>query len=395
MGRAVLLAAVAFVGGLGAAQLGRAESEDPYPSLGIFARVLGYIERSYVEAVPVERLVQAAIRGMVEELDGPSAYLDPDAFAALQAEARPEFGGVGIVLAEREQRAVLVEVHEETPAGRAGLQPGDVLIAVDETPVAGEPLTHIAERIVGAPGTTVTLGLESAADGSVFAVRLVRVRIYRSTVSTQRFGAFGYLRLVRFDERSARDLLRGLAVVSEGDALRGLVLDLRGNPGGVLKQAVAVSDMWLAKGAIVTTAGRNRRRETAHARKEGTQPGYPMAVLVDEGTASAAEIVAGALQDQSRARVFGQQTFGKGSVQTVIEMEDGSALRLTVARYLTPSGRSIDGRGIAPDQKVAAPGDRFRLGAPSRDPALGAALRWLSERTGRPFSPELVGTPGR
>lgn len=370
----------AFLGGAWGAGAGRAAPEDPYADLAVFARVLGYVERNYVEAIPLERLVQAAIRGVMSELDGPSAYLDREAFSALEAEARPEFGGVGIVLTARKGQTVVVEVHPDTPAARAGVHPGDQLLAVNGKPVKATELSGTAERIKGVPGTSVELDLQR--DAEVRTVALVRARIYRSTVSGRRLGGLGYLRLLRFDARSARDVLRGLDEVREGTSLQGLVLDLRGNPGGLLNQAVAVSDLWLTGGPVVTTAGRDRGSETSRAVRAGTEPRYPLAVLVDEGTASAAEIVAGALQDRGRARIFGRRTFGKGSVQTLIELEDRSALKLTVARYLTPSGRSIDGSGIAPDVVVAAPATR--LGAPGSDATLDAALAWLRTPRKRP-----------
>ncbi|MEL6184692.1 MAG: S41 family peptidase, partial [Myxococcota bacterium] len=376
------LVLAAFTGGVVSARVGAAApGSDPYRGLAVFARVLGYVERNYVDPIPLRRLLSAAIRGVVSELDGPSAYLDPPAFEALKAEARPEFGGVGVDLALREREIVVVAVHADTPAARAGVRLGEILRAVDGAAVARLGLPRVADRIKGVPGTTVELDLERA--GQVRTLALVRSRIYRSTASGRRLGPLGYLRLVRFDERSARDVVRGLDGMEAEGRLEGLILDLRGNPGGLLNQAVAVSDLWLREGPIVTTRGRDRGSETLRAVRSGTEPRYPLAVLVDEGTASAAEIVAGALQDQRRARVFGRRTFGKGSVQTLIELEDRSALKLTVARYLTPSGRSIDGSGIEPD--VIVPTAASRLGSPGSDPALDTALTWL-----RTFQP-----PGR
>lgn len=373
----------AFLGGALCARAGRAEQADPYRPLAVFARVLGYVEKSYVEAIPFERLVRAAIHGVVAELDGPSTYLDAQAFSALKAEARPDFGGIGLELTRRGDRVVVAEVHPDTPAARGGVHAGDVVVRVDEDVVRSEPLTAVAERIMGVPGTSVVLGLDRGDGTGPFAVRLVRARIFRSSVTSARHGPFGYLRLARFDERAGRDILRGLEIVREGEPLAGLVLDLRGNPGGLLDQAVAISDLWLAQGPIVSTEGRDRGSEVQMAKQPGTEPRYPLAVLVDEGTASAAEIVSGALKDRGRGRLFGQRTFGKGSVQTLIELEDGSALKLTVARYLTPSGRSIDGAGIEPDEPVSKPQTGFRFGDRAKDPTLRAALTWLAGKTGR------------
>lgn len=370
------------------ARSGHAQHDsEPYGPLAVFARVLGYIERSYVRAIPVERLVYAAIQGMVDELDEPSVFLSPKEFSALRKEARPVVGGIGVVMTKRAERVVIVEVHRETSAARAGIEPGDTLLAVDGWPVGGASSTQITERITGVPGTSVKLRILPRAGGSARELRLVRMRIFRSTVVARRFGPFGYLRMLRFDERATRDLLRGLEFVAEGEAMAGLVLDLRGNPGGLLDQAVATADVWLEDGVIVSTSGRNRKDDTATARPGQTKIDYPLAVLVDDGTASAAEIVAGALQDHGRGRVFGRRTFGKGSVQTLIELEDGSALKLTVARYFTPLGRSIDGQGIEPDVAVEESSENFRLGAPDRDQSLATALGWLSNRSGRPFRP--------
>lgn len=398
-----LMAGLGAVGSARASGAGRSR-EDPYNSLAIYARVLGYVERSYVEPIPVESLVRASIQGLMSRLDGPSAYLEPEAFQALKEEARAEFGGVGVRLAEVDGRIVIVEVEPDTPAMRADLQPGTVLIDVDGWAVTGRSLTQIAERIIGPPGTSVELRLllteEADCAGKApceRVARLVRAPILRSTVIGRRFGPFGYLRLIRFGERTAYDLRRALDRVSEARALAGVVLDLRGNPGGLLEQAVAVADNWLDSGPVVATAGRDRPEETARAHAEGTEPSYPLAVLVDERTASAAEIVAGALKDRGRARLFGARTFGKGSVQTVIELEDGSALKLTVARYFTPSGRPIDGTGIDPHEVIGVPPSAFRAGTPELDPPLEAALRWMAARTGRRTEPEAArsGGPGR
>lgn len=355
-------------------------AEEPYAPLGVLARVIGYVDRSYVEAIPMERLVRAAIRGIVTELDGPSAYLEPAALEALRAEAGTDYVGVGVALSMRGQEAVVVEVYAGTPAARSRIEVGDVLRAVDGASVDGMALSRIVSRVKGVPGAMVELLLER--DGTRWLEQLPRARVYRPSSVGRRMGRLGYVRLSRFDERTARDLLRSLASVEADGPVEGLVLDLRGNPGGLLDQAVLVADVWLRSGAIVHTAGRDREDETAEARDLGDEPSYPMAVLVDGGTASAAEIVAGALQDHGRARLFGSQTYGKGSVQTLIELEDGSALKLTVARYLTPSGRFIDATGIAPDEPVAA-GPRLRLGTLGEDAALDASVRWLERETGR------------
>ena len=359
-----------------------AESDDAYAALSIFARVLGYIEENYIEAVPVERLVRAAIRGLVSELDGPSAYLDREAYEALQAESRPDFGGIGVVLRAGREDVRVVNVHPRSPAARAGLRPGDRLVSVDGRAVAGQPSSRVFEWLTGAPGTRVTLVAVPREGGRPHSRTLIRATVFRPSVTSRRIGEVAYLRLLSFDERTSADLLTALDAVGGDAPTASLVLDLRGNPGGLLEQAVLVADVWLRAGVVVQTEGRTGGRDRAEARPDGTEDDYPMAVLIDRDTASAAEIVAGALQDHGRARVFGEDSFGKGSVQTVIELSDGSALKLTVARYLTPTGRSIQGRGISPDEVVHEDETRFRLGSPGRDQTLAAALRWLRGRLG-------------
>ncbi len=350
---------------------------DPYAALAVFARVLGHVEQSYVDEISPDRLVRAAIRGLVEQLDGPNAYLDPEAFAALRAEARSGFGGIGVVLEAVGPGPVVRELVPGGPASVAGLAPGDRIEAVDGWSTRERPLSDLQGKLTGPPGSSVALRWRSPGEDEPRSARLVRAWIRPRAVTGRRFRSNGYLRIPRFDERTAKDVLAVLADLRGPEPIGGLVLDLRVNPGGLLESATRVADLWLDRGSIVVTEGRNRPVEAVEARAEGTEPNYPVAVLVDEETASAAEILAGALKDRGRARLFGRRTFGKGTVQTLIELEDGSALKLTVARYFTPGGHSIDGRGIPPDEEVEGPVQR--LGDPALDPPLARALAWLDE----------------
>lgn len=393
------LLAAAFAGGAVSSGSARsaADGDEVYRSLGVFARVLSYVESHHVTQVDSKALIYGAIRGMLATLDAHSTFMDPEQFAAAKSEAQGEFGGIGVELVRRDAEIVVVELYEGSPAQRAGLLPGDAIVRVGGEEVRGQSLAEVSRRIKGAPGTPVRLGLLRGK--KLEELTVVRERIRVVSVDGRRLeGQLAYLRIRAFSERTAQDLARAVAQLEEGGPIRGLVLDLRDNPGGLLEEAVRVADTWLAGGVIVSTEGRNRPAEVEVAHPKGTQPDYPLVVLVNGGTASAAEIVAGALQDHRRAVLLGTQTFGKGSVQTVIELEDRSALKLTVARYFTPSHRSIQGTGITPDMVVpplpsgepvapaeatvepAALGDPSvaSLGAPVSDHQLEAALRVLA-----------------
>lgn len=373
------LASCAFAGGAIFSSSVRAENDDgdgTYRKLAIFARVLNYVENNYVTAVSSEQLIYGAIRGMLATLDAHSTFMDPEQFAAVKSEAQGEFGGVGIEVVQRDDKMVIVSRYDDTPAHRAGLVVGDAIVGVDHAPVKGLGLSEVVRRIKGAPGTEVMLTLERLRGGAVEDVRLVRDRISVVSVDARRIEEFGYIKIRSFTERTATDVTRALEQLKKEGALEGMVIDVRDNPGGLLDQAVRVADLWLQSGVIVSTEGRFRQPDVESAHPKGTEADYPLVLLVNGGTASASEIVAGAMQDHARGTVMGTQSFGKGSVQTVIELEDQSALKLTIARYFTPKHRSIQGTGITPDIVVPA--------ATTGDNQLQAALEHL--RT-RPKSP--------
>jgi len=360
MKRFLLLCACATLGGFFAVQLAQAARDPagPYRKLDVFSHVLSLIENNYVEPVDETRLLYGAVDGMVRTLDPHSSFMDPRSYAALKEETEGEYGGVGLELATRGEDVVVVAPIDDTPASRAGFQPGDRLIEIDGRALHGWRETEAVRALTGSPGTKVTVKAHRAGWAEPRSFTLVRDVIRIVSVEEKLFDRkLAYVKVKSFQDRTDAYLRKALDSMREqaGGQLSGIVLDLRHNPGGLLDQAVKVADRFMDGGVIVTTKGRGGKHvEVEKAHPKGTEPRYPVVVLVDGGTASASEIVAGALQDSGRAVVIGTRTFGKGSVQTVIELEDGSGLKLTVARYYTPSGRSIQERGIEPDLWVKA-----------------------------------------
>jgi len=360
MKRFLLLCACATLGGFLAVRVAQAAKDPagPYRKLDVFSHVLSLIENNYVEPVDETRLLYGAVDGMVRTLDPHSTFMDPRSYAALKQETEGEYGGVGLELAIRGDEVVVVAPIDDTPASRAGFQPGDRLIEIDGKAVLGWRESEAVRALMGPPGTKVTVKALRMVWAEPRTFTLMRDVIRIVSVEEKLFDRkLAYVKIKSFQDRTdvyLRKALDSLRADAGGD-LTGVVLDLRHNPGGLLDQAVKVADRFLDGGVIVTTKGRGAKHvEVEKAHPKGTEPRYPMVVLVDGGTTSASEIVAGALQDQGRAVVIGTRTFGKGSVQTVIELEDGSGLKLTVARYYTPSGRSIQERGIMPDVWVKA-----------------------------------------
>ncbi|HET9554651.1 MAG TPA: S41 family peptidase [Anaeromyxobacteraceae bacterium] len=392
-----LLVGVAFFAGLSFDHVARAARRpDTYRPLDVFADVLSHVENSYVEEVDEKELVYGAIDGLVGRLDPHSVFLRPDVFKALRDETTGEFDGLGLELTVKDDKVTVVSPMADSPGERAGVQPGDRLVSVDGVPTRDLSLAEVIRRLKGAAGTKVVLELMRDGFAAPQKLTLVRDRIRMQSVEWRVLDAprrYAYVRVKAFQERTDRALKKALddARAALKGELRGLVLDLRNDPGGLLDQAVRVSDLFLASGVIVTTEGRAKRNvEVEKAHEKDTEPGYPLIVLVNKGTASASEIVAGALQDHQRAVIMGTQTFGKGSVQTIIELEDGAGLKLTVARYYTPRHRSIQELGITPDVVVAdAP-----LAAREDGPTERDLKRHLKNDTGeKPPAPPVQG-PG-
>jgi carboxyl-terminal processing protease len=330
-----------------------AEPTLPLEDLNTFAEVFGRIKSDYVESVEDRALLKGAIRGMLSWLDPHSAYLDGEEYRELQVGTSGEFGGLGIEVGLEDGFIKVISPIDDTPAQRAGLQAGDLVVRIDNRPVKGISLEDAVNLMRGKAGTAIELTILRAGTDQPFKVELIRDVIHVQSVKSRILApGFGYVRISNFQSRTTEDLLNALSSLrseNQGD-LKGLVLDLRNNPGGVLNSAVAVSDAFLAEGLIVYTKG--RVTDSALEFKAGPDDvlaGAPLVVLVNGGSASASEIVAGALQDHKRAIIMGAQTFGKGSVQTIIPIDEASALKLTTALYYTPSGRSIQAEGISPD----------------------------------------------
>lgn len=324
-----------------------------YEKTAVIAKALSYIKNNYVEDVSESQLVYGAVRGMVATLDPHSVFMDPDELRSLRADSSGEFGGLGLELTQLSGELAVLAALDDTPAARAGIRRGDIIRAIDGHPTAGLSLDQASSRLKGAAGSEVRLSLWRPAFTAPRDLVLVRDRIrVESIVSQLLDGSVGHVRIRSFQEHTERELAQALVDLrrAAGANWKGLVLDLRDNPGGLLEQGVRVADRFIARGIIVTTRGRNgRHTEVDRATTRGTEPDYPLVVLVNAGTASAAEIVAGALQDHDRGVVLGTPTYGKASVQTIIDFDDGSGLKLTIARYYTPNGRSIQESGITPD----------------------------------------------
>jgi carboxyl-terminal processing protease len=355
-----LLVGLAFVAGLSVNHAAAAARKgETYRPLDVFADVLAHVENSYVEEVDERELVYGAVDGLVGRLDPHSVFLRPETFRSLRDETTGEFDGLGLELTIRDDQLTVISPMADSPGERAGIQPGDRIVSLDGVPGRDLTLAEASRRMKGAVGTKVVLEIMRDGFSAPQKLTLVRDRIRLQSVDWRVLDAqrrYAYVRVKAFQERTDRALRKALddARLALKGELRGLVLDLRNDPGGLLDQAVRVADLWLTQGVIVTTEGRAKRNvEVEKAREKDTEPAYPLIVLVNKGTASASEIVAGALQDHQRAVIMGTQTFGKGSVQTIIELEDGAGLKLTVARYYTPRHRSIQERGITPDVLVA------------------------------------------
>jgi carboxyl-terminal processing protease len=323
-----------------------------YESLETFTNILSIVKKNYVEDVNTKSLVSGAINGMLSSLDPHSAYLTPDLYKELQMDTQGRFGGLGIEITIKGGILTVVSPIEDTPAAKAGVKPGDQIFKIEDEFTKDMTLVEAVKKMRGPKGTKITISVRREGVAELINFTLMRDTIRVQSVRSRNLEeGYGYVRLAQFQERSDRDLQRSLEkLVAEKGGLKGLVLDLRNNPGGLLTQAVRVADLFLDSGMIVYTEGRiESQRQKYFAQKDGSWMDFPVVVLVNGGSASASEIVAGALQDHKRAIVLGTKTFGKGSVQTILPLDDSSALRLTTARYFTPKGRSIQAMGIVPD----------------------------------------------
>ena len=354
----------------------QSNNDETYLQLTLFGDVFQRVRSDYVEQVSDQELIEAAINGMLTSLDPHSAYLPDDNFKKMQVQTKGKFGGLGIEVTMENGFVKVVSPIDDTPADKAGLQPEDLIISVDGVSIVGLTLNEAVEKLRGPIGSNVKIAVQRAQD-EPFEVDIIRDEIKIRSVRSRLYDSVGYVRITTFSEQTSPGLQKALddlqAESSEG--LTGLVIDLRNNPGGLLSEAIRVSDAFLEEGEIVSTRGRGESDiQHAYARPGDISGGLPIVVLINSGSASASEIVAGALKDHRRAIVMGTRSFGKGSVQTITPMPGHGAMRLTTARYFTPSGVSIQAKGISPDIEVALARIEKLEGGPVREEDLRGAL---------------------
>lgn len=328
-----------------------AAETDGYQDLKVFSEVLSALKKSYVEKVDTKKLIYGAVKGMLNTLDAHTAFMPPDVYKEMQVDTRGEFGGLGLQIAIKDKKLVVIAPIADTPAAKIGIKSGDVILKVDEFVMTEQTtLMDAVRKMRGRKGTAVTLTVKRASKETDLIFTLIRdvIRI-KSVRSRILEPGIGYIHLAQFQEHTARDLSSAISKLLRED-IHSLVLDLRNNPGGLLNAANAVSEQFLENGQLIVSVKSREGKEDEYIAGRSSRLGrMPLIVLVNEGSASASEIVAGALQDWKRAVIVGTQTFGKGSVQTILPLSDGSAIRLTTAKYYTPSGRSIQNTGITPD----------------------------------------------
>ncbi|PSC05891.1 peptidase S41 [Alsobacter soli] len=333
-----------------------AAASDTYRQLNLFGDVFEKIRSDYVEKPDESKLIESAINGMLSGLDPHSSYLDAKSFRDMQVQTRGEFGGLGIEVTMEDGLIKVVSPIDDTPASRAGVQAGDVITAIDDDPVQGLSLNQAVDKMRGAVNSQVRLKITRKGSSDPLELKLTRDVIRIKSVRSRSETDLGYIRITQFNEQTFDGLKNSIEQINKdlgADKVKGYVIDLRNNPGGLLDQAIAVSDAFLERGEIVSTRGRNAdETQRYNARPGDLTKGKPVIVLINGGSASASEIVAGALQDHKRATIIGTRSFGKGSVQTIIPLGSNGAIRLTTARYYTPSGRSIQAKGIDPDVQV-------------------------------------------
>lgn len=330
-------------------------ASERYTELQLFSKVLNLVQQYYVEEVDTKKLIYGGIKGMLKELDPHTNFLSPDIYKEFESETSGEFGGLGIEITLTKGVLTVISPIEDTPAWKAGIKPGDKVVSINGESTKGLSLAEAAKMMKGKKDSKVVLGIfrdgfEAPKD---FVIKRGIVKI-KSVKYTDLDEGYAYIKITSFIENTHSDLVRTLAEhEKKHKGTKGLVIDLRKNPGGLLNQATLISDLFLSEGTIVSTIGRNEKeKEVVYAKKKGTLEGFPVVILIDEYSASASEILAGALQDNKRALIMGKRSFGKGSVQSVVKLGDGSGLKLTVARYYTPNGVSIQAEGINPDVEL-------------------------------------------
>lgn len=353
----LLFTTVGFLGftfGIQGRKGASSQSAEIYEYLRTLSHVIEIVKKNYVEDLSDKDIVYSAIRGMLESLDAHSTFLSPEMYKEMQQETKGEFGGIGIEITIKDGFPTVVAPIEDTPASKAGLKAGDHIIRINGKVTKNMGLTEVVKMIRGQKGTSVTLTIMRGGFDTPFDITITRDIIQVKSVKHRVLEhEFGYVRVTQFQEKTARDLRKALEELKE-KKVKGIVLDLRNNPGGLLEQAVEVADLFLSEGTIVSISGKKKDSLARFSAKRNGEYEGPLVVLINEGSASASEIVAGAIQDHRRGIIVGSKSFGKGSVQTIFPLEDGSAVKLTTAKYYTPGGRSIHGEGIKPDISVEA-----------------------------------------
>ncbi|MGD0529383.1 MAG: S41 family peptidase [Polyangiaceae bacterium] len=354
-----VLTLAAFAGGACVTAVGAparvAQGDTPYAAMEQLGRVLVEVENDYVDPVDRAKLVDGAIKGMVAELDPHSSYMPPEEYLAFESDTEGQFGGIGIEVENRNDQLIVLAPIEGSPAEKAGIKSGDLIISVDGKDPSSEPLDKLVKKLRGAPGSHVKMGIRRTGVGDILTFDLVREIIRVASVSSKLLvGRVGYVRVKQFQERTHDELLAAAAKLRAraGGPLAGILLDLRADPGGLVDQAADVADEFLDEGVIYTARHRGQIVDEVKARSGGAFVREPLVVLVNQWTASASELVAGALQDHKRGTIVGEPTFGKGSVQAIISLPGGAGMRLTISRYYTPLGHAIQADGVHPDVAV-------------------------------------------
>lgn len=365
-----VISATLFVGGGPI----KSYAEDRYAELQIFSKILSLTQQYYVEEVDTKKLITGAIKGMLRELDPHTSYMPPDVYKDFESETAGEFGGIGIEISIQNGVLTIISPIEDTPAWKAGIKPGDKVVAIDGKSTKGYSLVEASSALKGKDGAKIILSIIRENLDKPIDISITRGKVkIKSVKATALDDGVLYVRITSFIENTSTDLERAITDFKkkENGNIEGILIDLRRNPGGLLEQAIKVSDLFLKEGVIVSTIGRDpKNKEVSMASKRAPFPDVPVVVLINEYSASASEIVAGALQDNKRGVIVGQRSFGKGSVQSAIKLHDGSALKLTVARYYTPSGISIQSEGIKPDIEIQEISADIFAKANTKTPAL-------------------------
>ena len=350
-----------------------------YQKIDLFSEVLEKIQKEYVNEIDQADVMDSAINGVLQSLDPYSAYMSPEIFEEMQTETSGEFGGLGIEISMEAGVVKVISPIDDTPASRAGIKAGDYIVRINDEQVQGKTLFEAVNLMRGAVGTSIEVTVRRKGLKKAKIFKIVREVIeIKSVVSKLINNEVGYLRLRAFNENSSNQLIKEISKLEKNDKPLGYIFDLRNNPGGLLSQAVKISDFFLNDGEIVSTKGRKNKENRKFFAKEGDRiKGKPLIVLINNGSASAAEIVAGALQDQKRAVLLGETTYGKGSVQSIIPLKNKGAIRLTISKYYLPSGKSISEIGVSPDIKVEEQDEEFSINT-INDNQLNYAVKLLS-----------------